>query len=276
MVCAIVSLIGVRNHGRPLFGILGTILNGLIIFIGVANFFAGRERALEAQHKVQRSLACIRQDMKASFNPTNGLDMGLKPINQIKQSLENASVVAQGEQRLFYQAATAYATKMQTVLAEYDQANKEASAAKALEPCPVENKDQLDANRQRVEKCLAANEKFAAFLSRADNVFSNELINAKVDRSALPKMLAGFEAGQSRVKPILLKLRKLDSDIGRASLEMIDLLETNWGNWECNPATGQLTSNDALFREDYNRLLQRIKDAHHEAVETQAKVVNLK
>ena len=29
MVCGIVSLIGVRNHGRPLFGILGTVLNGL-------------------------------------------------------------------------------------------------------------------------------------------------------------------------------------------------------------------------------------------------------
>src|SRR5947207_2196921 len=26
MVCGVVSLIGVRNHGRPLFGILGTIL----------------------------------------------------------------------------------------------------------------------------------------------------------------------------------------------------------------------------------------------------------
>ena len=71
----------------------------------------------------------------------------------------------------------------------------------------------------------------------------------------------------------LTKLRNLDSDIGRALLEMFDLLETNWGNWECDRDTGQLTSNDAQFREDYNRLLQRIKDAHHEAVETQRRLL---
>src|SRR5205085_5784812 len=34
--------------------------------------------------------------------------------------------------RLFYQAATAYATKLQTVMAEFDQARKEATAAKVL------------------------------------------------------------------------------------------------------------------------------------------------
>ena len=276
VVCGIVALAGLRKHGRPLFGVLGIILNGLIIFIGVTNFFAGRMRALEAQRKVERSLASIRQEMKGSFNPTNGLDMGLKPINQLKKSLENASAESQGEQKLCYQAAAAYAAKMQIVMAEFDKATKKATAAKILEPYTVESKDQLDAKRQRVEEFLAANDKFASFVSLASNVVSNELINANVPKSAMPKFLEGFELGQRRVKPLLLKIRSLDSDIGHASLEMIDLLATNWGNWQCDRDTGQLISTDDQFREDYNRLLQRIKDDQKEEVATQSKLVNLK
>ena len=112
--------------------------------------------------------------------------------------------------------------------------------------------------------------------SHASNVVSNELINANVPKSAVPKFLEGFELGQRRVKPLLLKIRSLDLDIGHASLEMIDLLATNWGNWQCDRDTGKLISTDDQFGEDYNRLLQRIKADQEEEVATQSKIVNLK
>ena len=60
---------------------------------------------------------------------------------------------------------------------------------------------------------------------------------------------------------------------------MIDLLATNWGNWgnwQCDRDTGKLVSTDDQFREDYNRLLQRIEDDQKEEVATQSKLVNLK
>jgi len=57
-------------------------------------------------------------------------------------------------------------------------------------------------------------------------------------------MLTGFETGQSRVKPMLLKLRNLDSEIGHASVEMIDLLDEKWGELTCDSSTGQLLSDD--------------------------------
>ncbi len=273
VVCGIIALTGLGKHGRPIPGILGILLNGLIIFIGVTNFYAGRMRALEAQRKLQQSLAGIRQDMKASFNPTNGLDTGLKPITQLKQSLESASTESQGEQKLYFQAAAAYARKMQAIMTEFSEATKEATAAEVLVPYQVESKDELSAKRQMVEKFLAANDKFTSFVSHSANVFSNELINARVDRSALPKMLAGFEAGQSQVRPLVLKIRNLDSDIGHASLEMIDLLATNWGDWKCDRGTGRLISNDSQFRENYNRLLQRIQDDQKAEIAAQAKIL---
>ena len=165
--------------------------------------------------------------------------------------------------------------RLQTALAEFDEAVRELSKNNVFTPQRVSDKAELKELHKSVEHFVDGNEKFTAFLSHSETVFSNELVSAGMGQPEIPRAISSFRSAQAQFLPLLLTIGTLDSEMARTSIEIYDLLERRWGEWGYEPSTDELISDDKQLVEDYSELIRQLQAVRRRQVSTRSRVDRL-
>jgi hypothetical protein len=274
-VIALVKRKRLGNRRPVVLGTIGVAINGLLIGAIVDGFIVGRTNSRVTQQRVQQTLAGIGRVSKFSQNATNRIESDIGLLDKVRESWEAAAAFSEGAEKLQYQAAAGYTSRLQTAMDRFDEAVTGLSNNNVFTPQRVSHKAALKELRKSVEHFLDGNEEFQSFLSQSDAVFSNELVSAKADQTEILRGISSFRAAQAQFLPLVLTMSSLDSEMARTSIEIIDLLERRWGEWEYEPSTDALISDDKLLMEDYSRLIQQIQAVRRRQFATRSRVERL-
>jgi hypothetical protein len=96
-----------------------------------------------------------------------------------------------------------------------------------------------------------------------------------VSSEKIDQVIAAFDVKFAQRSVLDLQIRACDDRMGQGTLAMLDLLETNWGKWNYDPAKNVINFEDTYAQRSYRLSLNEIKNAGMEQVKEQGELVNL-
>jgi hypothetical protein len=124
---------------------------------------------------------------------------------------------------------SAYVQKIQTVQASYTRAVDAFSTAHVLRVSDLTARDQLQARKVIVQKFIEANAAVKDLVRHNEETFREELSKQHVSPAGMASALAGFHKPAAAQTPLVLEIRDTDSRMGNATLGVLNLLDSNWG-----------------------------------------------
>jgi len=279
---AIVGLCGVKRHGaRGLLGksIAGLLINGLLLILFVIGFTIGLGKGLQSR-QLNQDLTSTVQDMQANtkraYNPKTGLtNTDFKSMERLQSQLDTAAQTMSGDDALISQAMSRYVARLQGGMKKYQEVVAELRAANVLNLENLSEKEQITTRREAVQNFIAASDAVKTMITNSEDSIRADLTGLEVPPQKIDSLIAGFDVKFAPRSALDLQIRECDSRMGQAMLEILDLLETNWGKWDYDPAMNLVRFEDADAQRSYRQFLAAIKSAGQEQVKAQGELVNL-
>jgi hypothetical protein len=283
IILGLVALTGMSregNEGTLRRSILGVVISGALLGFWSVGFVHGYQTGMknrkaaqaitQATHEINKDLTKEVAE-KGSVTPSASKDNAQK----MKTALDNASKQMTGDDALVARAGSGYMGRLQKILNDYTAAAQTIRSPSMLSMNGVGQREQLAARKEAVNKFLAANEKLMSFFTKAETIFREELARAKVPPALLDATLKGYRGTADERNFLQVQIRMTDQRIGNAMLGMLDLLDSNWGNWKYNPEKENVTFQDTSAIGKYNDYVKDMNDASKEQAQLQSKLVNL-
>ncbi|MDB6065807.1 MAG: hypothetical protein JWR26_2015 [Pedosphaera sp.] len=262
LILGIVALVCMKPGGRgPIIfsATAGILMSSLFFAIFVPNFVRAREKAL-AQRKAYEDVTVASRDLLKKSLTALKEDRSVTPAHLV-QTLDNASKGATGDEAALMKGASAYFHKVQILQAAYTKASKELTAAHVLSSDDLTDREQLRARKAVVQKFLDANDTLKNFVRLNEENFQKELVSQNASASGISSAMGGFHETAAIQTPLLVELRTTDTRIGQAMLGVLDLLDSNWGEWRYNATNDRVTFNNTIVLDKYTAYLGEIKSA---------------
>lgn len=245
---------------------------------GVIRIIAAQKKAAEqrtAWHKMASSANRMESDLKKNFDPQKGItNIDFTEFDKFREGFKNASHNLSGDDAIIAKAETAYMDRIQAAATNYQAAIKKLSSAHVLEKLDSSDKQQLEARRKIVEQFLEANSAFKqTILSSEDNI-RIDLTVAQVPALKINSFMQGFHSATTYRNSLSIKIRDCDDRIGGAMLEILNLLDREWGHWKADPSVDTLKFESASALNAYKENLNVISLAGKEQVRLQTLLVN--
>ena len=283
LVLALIALTGMPRYGKE--GILGRALAGLLVstvllaFWG-AGFVHGFKTALQnrqAANAVTQAATEVHDNLKKELaeKGTIGPDSVRSRSEKMKSALDKASREMTGDVALVAKAGSAYTAKMQSLLTDYTAALRAMKSPPVLEMKGVDQREQLEGKKELVKKFMEANEKLMAFYTKAESVFRDELVRAKVPVPTFEAALKEYRQNEDERNYLAVKIRMTDQRIGTALLGALDILDGSWGDWKYNPENKSLIFKDTTVIAKYNNYVGEMNSAAQEQAQLQGEYVKL-
>jgi hypothetical protein len=287
-VLAIIALCGMGKHGTD--GILVRAVSGLIVVtllssIFVINFVHGFQTAFHAATQDRKAVAAVTEtsheieaQQRKEFNRSHAItiESSQPRIEKLKTALDEAAETGTTDTALAAKATKAYLGKVQCLMMDYAAAEKKILAPPTLfDLSEVDHREQLQVKRKLVEDFLAANEKLMSFVMNSEAAYRDELTKFKVPAATAEGALRGFRGKAADRNFIGVKIRETDQKIGNAMLGMLDLLDTNWGDWKYDHQKKKPVFTDADAADKYDGHLREIQLAAADQLQLQRQLVNL-
>jgi len=276
-ICGIIAMTGINRAGKKdsaTRGIAGVLLNGFMLFIAITNFSAGRNRAQQNYERFHQTDLEARQDLKNSFDETNGIKPKLAMAEKIQHALQEGAKNSSGDEHLLFEAYATYMKKIQAAAKEYGGFQQELTDADVLELGNLDKIEKLQERRKVVQRFLQANDKFKKIVSNLKNLMRDELVNVKLSEKEIQKALTGYDSTARVRNTLLLQMRESTNNYGKAILKILNLLEKHWDDWEYKD--DKLTSSNDGFLEQYNKASEEYNNILKEQIMLQKKFANLK
>lgn len=269
------------NEGALVRAVLGMIISGTLLGFWGVGFVRGYRMAMQnrkAAQAVAQAAKEIKQDMKKELaeKGTASPDASQAGAEKLKKAFDNASKQLTGDDALVAQAGAYYMARLQNVVNDYTAA---AQAIKSplvfMNMNGVDQREQLATRKATVNKFLEANEKMLSFITKAEIIFREELVRAKVSPAALETALKGYRQTADERNYLTIQIRMDDQRIGNAMLGMLDLLDSNWGNWKYNPDKKNVIFQDTDAVAKYNEYFKDMTAAGKEQAKLQSQLLSL-
>ncbi len=274
VICALSALCTVKSEIAArvmVMGTLGIILNAALACLVFTNAVksAGQFGGLRA---VNQKLEAMRVEARRALD--RGEDAGFSSTNiaELRDILDKASENTSGKEALLARVTSELFSKVQAATAEYENAAQALEAAGVLNLERITTRAHLQARRSAIDAFLAANEKFTAFVRNTEYIFAEELAKVDLTQRDRDSALRGFRL---RFKPSLaLQLRQTDLVLGKELLEIVDLLEANWGEWRLEKAADGPTFETEALAVKFNQHLGNIHVAAAEQADLKRQLLN--
>jgi hypothetical protein len=240
---------------------LSVVVYGTLIALAVPGFVRARElsrQRKEAVNGVATAADSVREQAINSI--VKGGDQHVD-LNQLEHSLNQAVGKTTGDSAALMKAGQAYVQQLQTQQAAYEIAVEKLRSTKVLAISNLTDRSQIPARRAVVQDFLDANDRVKTFVSQSEQHFRVELDNAHVSPTATDSALTSFRKSSGQADPIVLQVRDCDSTMGRAMLDVLDLLDRSWGHWHAKNGGKSVVFDRQADLDAYNLALDHIDTA---------------
>lgn len=277
---AIAGLCNIPRHGaRGILsgGILGVVLNGILLLFFVGAFIVGlnrRAKATQFSQNLQNTERELQTSVQKSYNRKTGItNIDIKGIERIRNQLDRGAQTLSGDDALIARAMSKFAAGMEEAAQKYQSAKNELDAAHVLDLQSLINEQQIASRREIIQRFMSANSELASAFSNAVDTVRANLASLHVSPGEANAALAGFESRWKTRAPLVLKIRDCDNRIGQGMLGILNLLDQNWGKWSYDSNRKLLTFEDTDARVAYKQFLAQIESAGQEQIRTQGELI---
>jgi hypothetical protein len=255
------------------FVVVGLIALGVAGFVTFRRMQEKRAAQRQAMSEIEKSAAEARAKIADSVQ---GGDIagGGDAIEQMKQQLEKSASQVGGGDAAAIRASATFLGKMQAQVRDYEETVKRLTTAEMFS-FNVRDKAMIDEHRQIVRDFLASNARITDTVQHSEELMGAELDAAKVPARTRQETLAGYKKSQIMIRPLQLEIRRCDQALGDAALAMLDLLETNWGKWRHDAASGAKEFDDDTTLAAHNALIEKVQAAAADQAAAQEKLVKV-
>jgi hypothetical protein len=279
---AIVGLAGIPRHGAR--GILsksiaGLVVNGAFLLIFGTGVMVGINRGIksrQAARDVHQAANDVQASVRDSFDAKHGItNVDQSRLDRLQSEFTNAARTLSGDDALIMQAMAAHTGRMKSALKNYEAAANELKHAEVLRADNLTDKSQFAPRRQLVSHFISANDELKQVIVTGEQNLKTDLTKLRVAQNKIDDTLAGYRAKAGPRNVLTQQIRECDDRIGQSLTGMLEILETQWGNWSVDPNTRQLRIQNVPAREAYNKYFAEIQTASTDQVKAQQKLVNL-
>jgi hypothetical protein len=260
-------------HGILVRAVLGILLSGLFLGLFGAGFVRGFQAALKQHQMIARARATSEQsgngpdgEPASGSNSARGINLADKAANipggkpQNGLPADSATVAA---------ALTNFQAGQQSLITAYDAAALAIKNPPVLSMKDIAQREQLIARKQLVNKFLDANEKWLGFSTKAEVTLREELVKLRATPATIDAGLKEYQQSIADRDFIQMRIRATDQRIGIASLDMLVILEANWGNWKYNAEKNTLAFSNSAAAAQYNDSFAEMNAAKDEQARLQ-------
>ena len=239
----------------------GLLLMGLLAAIAVPNFVRARTLALQnkqALSELHTAAADFRAQTVASLTNAEG---GTVNARHLQWSLKRAAERSSGETAALLRGSQAFVTRLQSCQHAYEQAAGELIAAKVLAASTLQQRARIKDRKALVQNFLDANDAFKSLLLQSESNYRKDLAALEVSPAQTEAAMAGFRKSFGVQRPLLVNIREADDRMGRAMLGVLDLFDSQWGQWRYDNSTSVVRFQDRTALGQYMALMAEIKQA---------------
>ena len=282
--CGIAALCHRREEEANVVGrsVAGLVVNSCLLALFFTAFVGGFKKGYTQSVKARESLASVkqsieeaRQDVRRSFDTTNGIKANPEVFDKTVDALKKASQQMEGESGRVMEASAAYLTELQKLSKVYDAEFKRLEGANILEAGTLTNKAQIGERKEIVQHFLKVNGDIDRFVAAGEQNFRAEMTRRKVSQTRIDREVEAFrKASQSRT-PLIRAIRASDKRIGNGMLNVLTLLESDWGNWEYDRKSGGVVFSDQAILDRYLASLDDIVASGKQQIALQQRLVSM-
>jgi hypothetical protein len=247
-----------KNLAGP--AVVGMSLNGLLLFIAVDNFSKGRQKSLAnrtALQTVEARVDDIRSKARIALANTN--EMNVEDAAGFFRSVNEAGQGASGDARAILKASAAMGSQLVAARKEFDL-TKQIVLDEALKFSSWTNRNQYEQRRQMVEAFLKENDSFEKLFENQDRLLKSELLKQGIDERKATEILKAYERSSEKNIAVARKGFGVEREIGMTYLELIQVVESHWGEWEFDHKNREVTPLTDVFREDYGKAVSKLEE----------------
>lgn len=156
-----------------------------------------------------------------------------------------------------------YLTRLRAQVHEHEASYALLGQSRALS-WNIREKDDIARSWKVVTAFLDTNKRLTESVQFGESYIRAELKTAKVPDSVRDSVLDLYGKTEKPAIPLELRVRECDQIIGENALAVLSLLETNWGLWKQDKATGRLDFTDqdafASFRDHVGKIESAAND----------------
>jgi hypothetical protein len=217
----------------------------------------------------------MESDLKKNFDPKKGItNVDFTEFDRFREGFKNASQNLSGDDAIIAKADTAYMDRIQAAAANYHAAIDKLRNTQVLQKLDSSDKQQLAVRREVVQQFLDTNSAFKQVILTSEDKMRVDLTVALVPDAKINSFMQAFHAATSYRSSISLKIRDCDDRIGGAMLEILNLLDREWGHWKADPNIDKLNFESASALNAYKENLNVINLAGKEQLRLQTLLVN--
>jgi hypothetical protein len=255
--------------------VCGLALLGLLAAIAVPNFVRARSLALQRNQSIQElHSAVVDVRTQAAAALTNG---GKTTVDsqEVFRSLNRLAENGSGDTAAVANGSQLFLKRLQSYQRAYSRAASELTAAKVLTASNLTQRAQIADRKAIVQKFLDANHDLKTFLVQSKSNYRQEMTAAGISPEQIQAALNGFGKNWDSHGPFIVIIRETDDDLGHAMLGVLNLFDTQWGQWSYDTSARLVRFQDHTTLVQYNALMAEIKQAASDQAAAQKRLAAL-
>ncbi len=169
-------------------------------------------------------------------------------------------------------ALASYLAKVEAQIRERDAAFERLKQEKVLS-WDIQKPADIEKSRKVIREFLRANQQLTDTIQYGENLVRAYLTTAKVPETVRDSALALYAKTQTPLVPRQLRVRQYDRALGENALAVLDLLESHWGEWHRDPASGRLDFENFAVLGTFKDDVAKIETAAEEQEAAQKELV---
>jgi hypothetical protein len=170
-------------------------------------------------------------------------------------------------------ALARYLAKIRAQLRDRNVAYLRLQQQKAL-AWNIRERTDIDRDRKIIQDFLTTSARLTDSLQHGESYIRAELNTANIPAADRDSILAWYAKSQKPLLPFQMRVQECDEVIGKNALGVLDLLESNWGKWTRDEATGQLNFTSAYNLAVFKKLVGNIAEAANERKQAAKELVD--
>ena len=246
-------------------------LVGLITMF-VLNWYWLNERskpAAEFVKEVENQRDQWKNDFKQQLDLNGKIQVDLSKADKTAAALEEGARKLDGKPKAIVEAMLSVDSKMRALATRYEIATKNFTEAGGATASTMQTIEQIQSRENLAVEVKEANSLLIEFLSGIDIHLNSALSKAGLTLEESEDAIQSYKKGANI--EIVLAIRKLDMQITKDMIMLINLLKREFGNWRTHGKN--VIFDRSIAATNFNAVGKRIDDAFNKQVELQKQFV---
>ena len=261
--------------GRSIAGLALSSFLMILFFVGFTNGFTRAIKARQTMASFSQSLREANADVRRSFDSTNGIKPNPALFDKAITAAKQASQELPGESGLVMEASAAYLTELQRLSKAYDAEFTRLQKAQILSTSNLTNKNQIQSRKAIVGHFLQVNDDMDRFVGGSESAFKTEMTKRNVSEARIRNETEAFRRSFQTRAPLVREIRASDKSIGGGMLDVLNLLESEWGRWRYDAPSEKVIFSDTATLTKYNNYLDQISNSARQEVALQKRLLDI-